>query len=237
MSNPVELAVEVFSQYLGRHRVIGVGGYSDSLRFRREIAHDLGVRRQLVHAFVVGEHGDNMVPLWSSVRIFGRNGAQAVADVARLRGERVTARFPAEVDEHRTAVMEYLRQGKVREAFERVDQLPADLRVVLRPYITMLSGAKTSIATANVIVDLVRTLVEGREVVVCGQVRLDGELSDLHVPVGVPVVIDARGWTQVVPLELWADEAQLLARVAEGLSERIRDWLDMQADESTLSTP
>ena len=234
VSNPVELAVEVFSQYLGRHRVIGVGGYSDSLRFRREIAHDLGVRRQLVHAFVVGEHGDNMIPLWSSVRIFGRNEAQAVADVARLRGERVTARFPAEVDEHRTAVMEYLRQGKVREAFERVDQLPADLRVVLRPYITMLSGAKTSIATANVIVDLVRTLVEGREVVVCGQVRLDGELSDLHVPVGVPVVIDARGWTQVVPLELWADEAQLLARAAEGLSERIRDWLGVQADESAI---
>ena len=236
VSNPVELAVEVFSQYLGRHRVIGVGGYSDSLRFRREIAHDLGVRRQLVHAFVVGEHGDNMVPLWSSVRIFGRNGAQAVADVARLRGERVTARFPAEVDEHRTAVMEYLRQGKVREAFDRVDQLPADLRVVLRPYITMLSGAKTSIATANVIVDLVRTLVEGREVVVCGQVRLDGELSDLHVPVGVPVVIDARGWTQVVPLELWADEAQLLARAAEGLRERIRDWLGVQADESAFSS-
>src|SRR5207248_960931 len=71
-------------------------------------------------------------------------------------------------------------------------------------------GAKTTIATANVIVDLVRTLVEGREVMVCGQVRLDGELSDLHVPVGVPVVIDARGWTQVVPLELWADEAQLI---------------------------
>ena len=171
-----------------------------------------------------------MIPLWSSVRIFGRNEAQAAADVARLRGERVTARFPAEVDEHRTAVMEYLRQGKVREAFERVDQLPADLRVVLRPYITMLSGAKTSISTANVIVDLVRTLVEGREVVVCGQIRLDGELSDLHVPVGVPVVIDARGWTQVVPLELWADEAQLLARAAEGLSERIRDWLGVQAE-------
>src|SRR5207237_8179028 len=146
---------------------------------RREIAHDLGVRRQLVHAFVVGEHGDNMIPLWSSVRIFGRNEAQAVADVARLRGERVTARFPAEVDEHRLAVLEYLRQGKVREAFERVDQLPADLRVVLRPYIPMLSGAKASIASANVIVDLVRMLVEGREVVVCGQIRLDGEVSNL----------------------------------------------------------
>src|SRR5256884_1512900 len=104
VSNPVELAVEVFSQYLGRHRVIGVGGYSDSLRFRREIAHDLGVRRQLVHAFVVGEHGGNMVPLWSSVRILGRDGGQAVADVDRLRGEGVPARVPADMDEGRRTV-------------------------------------------------------------------------------------------------------------------------------------
>ena len=61
--------------------------------------------------------------------------------------------------------------------------------------------------------------------------------KEIQVPFGVPVVIDAQGWTQVVPLELWADEAQLLARAAEGLSERIRDWLGVQADESALSTP
>jgi malate/lactate dehydrogenase len=79
-------------------------------------------------------------------------------------------------------------------------------------------------------------LVEGREVVVCGQIRLDGELYDLHVPVGIPVVLDERGWSQVVPLELWADEAQLLARAAEGLRERIRDWLGVQADERALYT-
>jgi hypothetical protein len=38
VSNPVELAVEVFSQYLGRHRVIGVGGYSDSAPLLRSLA-------------------------------------------------------------------------------------------------------------------------------------------------------------------------------------------------------
>ena len=54
--------------------------------------------------------------------------------------------------------------------------------------------------------------------------------KDVQIPFGVPVVIDARGWTQVVPLELWADEAQLLARAAEGLRERIRDWLGEAAN-------
>lgn len=48
ISNPNELAVAVFAKYLGRSRVIGMGDYLDSLRFRREIAADLGVRRQAV---------------------------------------------------------------------------------------------------------------------------------------------------------------------------------------------
>ncbi len=46
VSNPVELGVALFAQAVGRERVIGIGGYSDTLRFRREIAADLGVRRQ-----------------------------------------------------------------------------------------------------------------------------------------------------------------------------------------------
>ncbi|MDY7011701.1 MAG: malate dehydrogenase, partial [Planctomycetota bacterium] len=48
LSNPVELGVEIFSRRLERHRVFGIGAYSDTLRFRREIAAELGVRRQLV---------------------------------------------------------------------------------------------------------------------------------------------------------------------------------------------
>ena len=59
--------------------------------------------------------------------------------------------------------------------------------------------------------------------------------KEVQVPFGVPVVIDARGWTQVVPLELWADEAQLLARAAEGLRERIRDWLGEAANKEIAS--
>jgi malate dehydrogenase len=38
VSNPVELGVQIFGQYVDRHRVIGIGAHSDSLRFRRELA-------------------------------------------------------------------------------------------------------------------------------------------------------------------------------------------------------
>ena len=225
VSNPVELGVEVFSQYLGRHRVIGIGAYSDSLRFRRELAHDLGVRRQRVEAFVVGEHGDGMVPLWSSVYIHGLTSDQQQATVARLRGDRAVSSFPTQVAEHKRAVWACLNEGRVREAFERVDSLPPDVRVVLRPYATHFSGAKTAAATAAVTVDLVRTLLDGREAVVSGQVRLEGEFYDLRAPVGVPIVVSRRGWTRVVPLQLWSDEIDLLTRQTENVMSVLRECI------------
>jgi malate dehydrogenase len=224
VSNPVELAVQVFSQYLDRHRVIGVGAHSDSLRFRRELASDLGIRRQRVQAFVVGEHGDGQVPLWSSVQIHGLDAEQHADTLRRLRGERSVLQFPEEVAQHKQSVWACLQEGRVREAFELVDRLPPDLRVVLRPYVTHVSGAKTAAATAAVTLDLLRTLLEGRESVVAGQVLLDGEFYDLHAPIGVPIVVGPRGWTRVVPLSLWSEELVLLTRQAHHILANMRTW-------------
>src|SRR5580693_4035509 len=46
---------------------VGIGAQQDSLRSARAIASKLGVHRSLVRASVLGEHGDWMVPMWSSV--------------------------------------------------------------------------------------------------------------------------------------------------------------------------
>jgi malate dehydrogenase len=224
VSNPVELAVQIFSQYLDRHRVIGIGAYSDSLRFRRELATELGIRRQRVEAFVVGEHGDGQVPLWSSVRIHGLDAEQHLATLHRLRGERSVAEFPTEVAQYKQAIWACLQEGRVREAFDRVDQLPPDVRVVLRPYVTQLSGAKTAAVTAAVTLDLVRTLLDGREVAVAGQVQLDGEFHELRAPVGVPIVVSPGGWSRVIALPMWSEEVELLTRHTEQLVATLRAW-------------
>ncbi len=234
VTNPVELAVEVFSRHLGRRRVIGVGAYSDSLRFRREIAADLGVRRQLVQGFIVGEHGEGMVPLWSSVKIHGMT-AEEVRDARRTlqrdsrqtasRGDRSVSQFPAEVADEKHALLTLLKQGDIVQAYRYVDQLPPDLRVVLKPFVTHTSGAKTISATANVTLDLVQNLLEGREMVVSGQVQLDGEFYGLRTPLGVPIVVTPNGWSQVVPLQLWAEEADLLQTVATQINRRLQEDL------------
>ncbi|MEL6402260.1 MAG: malate dehydrogenase [Cyanobacteria bacterium J06607_6] len=225
VTNPVELAVEVFSRHLGRRRVIGVGAYSDSLRFRREIAADLGVRRQQVQGFIVGEHGEGMVPLWSSVRVHGMMTEELQAVRRQLQRDRSVSQFPAEVASAKQTLMGYLQQGEIVQAYRYVDDLPPDLRVVLKPFVTHNSGAKTVTATANVTIDLVQNLLAGREVVISGQVQLDGEFYGLRTPLGVPIVVTSAGWSQVVPLQLWAEEADLLQTAAAQLNRRLQEDL------------
>jgi malate dehydrogenase len=226
VTNPVELAVDVFSHYLGRQRVIGIGAYSDSLRFRREIANDTGVRRQLVQGFVVGEHGENMVPLWSSVRIHGMDDEELRFTIQRLQRERSISQFPDELKREKQAVLSYLQQEQICEAFDYVDRLPPDLRVVLKPYVTQLSGSKTLAATANVTVDLVRTLLGGQEIVVSGQVRVEGEFYGINTCIGVPIIVTPMGWSQVVPIELWEDEEMLLQQMSDRVKSKIQEWTD-----------
>ena len=65
VTNPLDAMCEVARRKSGfpRERVIGMAGVLDSARFSTFIADELGVSVENVHAFVLGGHGDQMVPL------------------------------------------------------------------------------------------------------------------------------------------------------------------------------
>ena len=65
VSNPLDVMAYVAKKVSGfeRHRVIGMAGVLDSARFRSFIAMELNVSMEDVSAFVLGGHGDSMVPL------------------------------------------------------------------------------------------------------------------------------------------------------------------------------
>ena len=65
VTNPLDAMCHVAMQASGfpRERVLGMAGVLDSARFRTFIAEELGVSVEDTHAFVLGGHGDTMVPL------------------------------------------------------------------------------------------------------------------------------------------------------------------------------
>ena len=65
VSNPLDAMCQVAFRVSGfpRHRVFGMAGVLDSARMRTFIAIELGVSVENTHAFVLGGHGDTMVPL------------------------------------------------------------------------------------------------------------------------------------------------------------------------------
>jgi len=65
VTNPLDIMAYLAYKKSGfpRERVLGMAGVLDSARFRTFIAMELGVSVDNTHAFVLGGHGDSMVPL------------------------------------------------------------------------------------------------------------------------------------------------------------------------------
>jgi malate dehydrogenase len=101
-SNPVDPLN--FAMYLcsglDRHQLIGYSA-NDSIRFRALMATALGVKTSRVEAFVIGEHGESQVPLFSSVRVDGKR-VDISEDTKRKIREQV-ASIHSELEEQRVA--------------------------------------------------------------------------------------------------------------------------------------
>jgi L-lactate dehydrogenase len=101
VTNPVDVLthIAVKSGIFPQQRVIGLGTVLDTARFRSFLATAHGVDATQVSALILGEHGDSMVPIWSSAAVNGiplsslpsyrPNEAQAIFDDTKKSGARV----------------------------------------------------------------------------------------------------------------------------------------------------
>ncbi|MGZ6314917.1 MAG: L-lactate dehydrogenase [Candidatus Limnocylindrales bacterium] len=72
-TNPVDVLTYVTMKLAGLppRRVFGSGTILDTARFRYMLSEHLGVDPRSVHAYIIGEHGDSEVPVWSLANVAG----------------------------------------------------------------------------------------------------------------------------------------------------------------------
>lgn len=84
VSNPVDLLTMTVQKVSGlpSERVIGSGTSLDTARFRYTLSQKLQVNIQDIKAYIVGEHGDGQVPIYSSANV----GGFPLKDLAQQKG-------------------------------------------------------------------------------------------------------------------------------------------------------
>jgi malate dehydrogenase len=139
VSNPLDaMAQTAFKQAgLPRERVIGMAGVLDSARFRTFIAEELNVSVENVTAFVLGGHGDTMVPLSRYSTVAGIPITELI-EPARLKElETRTANGGAEIVKHLKTGSAYYAPSAA--AVEMVEAILKDKKKIL-PCAAYLQG-------------------------------------------------------------------------------------------------
>lgn len=112
-TNPVDVMTH-FTARLATERgipaehVLGSGTTLDTARFRALLSRHLQIDPQHVHAYVVGEHGDSEVLLWSLVGV----GGVPVSDYLLARNLEITAEDKATIDEQVRRAAYHIIEGK-----------------------------------------------------------------------------------------------------------------------------
>ena len=73
VSNPVDILTQLAVEKLGLpwNQVYGLGTMLDTARFSSLVADELKLPPAQVKALILGEHGDSMIPVWSSASVNG----------------------------------------------------------------------------------------------------------------------------------------------------------------------
>lgn len=142
-TNPVDILTWVMQKLSHRppSRVIGTGTMLDTARFRALLGRHYKVDPRSVHAYILAEHGDSEVPLWSSATI----GGQTIQDRTVLGRPWDRAAMDTLFDEVRRAAYEIIdRKGYTNLAIgvvlaQLVEAILRDQRSVL-PVSVRLDG-------------------------------------------------------------------------------------------------
>jgi len=189
ITNPLDVMVWALQHFSGvpAHRIVGMAGVLDSARFRTFLAEEFNVSVEDVTAFVLGGHGDTMVPLVRYSTVAGI----PLPDLVKL-GWTTQEKLDAIVQRTRDGGAEIVNLLKTGSAF----YAPAASAVAMAE--SYLKDKKRVMPVA--------TLVKGGTY---------GQPDDVFV--GVPVVLGEGGVERVVEISLDAEEQAAFNKSADAV--------------------
>jgi malate dehydrogenase len=194
VTNPLDAMCHVAleASAFSPERVIGMAGVLDSARFRTFIAQELGVSVTSTHAFVLGGHGDTMVPLPR----YSTAGGVPITELM---------------------------------APDRVEALVTRTRNGGAEVVALLKTGSAFYAPAASVTQMVDSILNDRNAVLPCAAYLQGEYGVDGLFVGVPVKLGRMGITQIVEIELLADERVAFDRSAASVRELVDAMSRMSA--------
>jgi len=191
ITNPLDVMVGVLQKTAGLpgNKVVGMAGVLDSARFRTFLAWEFGVSVNQVNAFVLGGHGDSMVPLTGMSNIAGVS-----LDALVAKGTITAARLEEIVDRTRKGGGEIVGLLKTGSAF--------------------YTPAASAIAMAEAYLFDKKNIYPCAAQVAKGEYGITDTLY-----VGVPVKIGAAGVEEVIEVPLTDSERALLQVSVDAVTE------------------
>lgn len=94
-TNPVDILTYAVWKFSGfpKERVIGSGTILDTARFRFLLGEYFNIDTRNVHAYIIGEHGDTELPVWSRADVAGRSVSEWLAQSKHYKQEELDELF------------------------------------------------------------------------------------------------------------------------------------------------
>lgn len=193
ITNPLDVMVGLLQRFSGvsDQKIVGMAGVLDSARFRTFISWELNVSVNQVQAYVLGGHGDTMVPLTNMSNVAGISLDQLVQQ-----GSISKERLESMVDRTRKGGGEVVSLLKTGSAF-------------YAPAASAIHMAESYLFDKNRILPCAAKVTKG-------QYGIDGQFF-----VGVPARINGKGIDEIVEVELSKDESKNLQISVDAVKELI----------------
>ncbi len=190
-TNPVDILSYVTWQLSGlpKERVIGSGTILDTARFRYLLSDYFKVDSRNVHAYIMGEHGDTELPVWSHAQIGS------------------------------VSVQKFLGLNSIEEAAEHPDMKNIFESTRDAAYHIINRKGATYYGIAMGLVRVTKAILGDESSILTVSALMEGQYGVEDVYIGVPALVNKDGIQRVIELDLSEVELQQFQHSAKVLKE------------------